>query len=124
VAEALTLLALARPGTGFSLKSGGRTILEAPPVDGLAARLFQLFGPKRLEDLVAVEGGTEWATVRGFLSRPDRPRPPRPNLRLFVNGRAVRDGLSKAVLEATAAGGGDRASRPSCSSRCHRTSLT
>jgi DNA mismatch repair protein MutL len=110
VAEALTLLALARPGTGFSLKSGGRTILETPPVDGLAARLFQLFGAKLLEDMVAVEGGTEWATVRGFVSRPDRPRPPRPNLRLFVNGRAVRDrALSKAVLEAyRSAGAGDR----------------
>jgi len=110
VAEALTLLALARPETGLSLKSGGRTILETPPVDGLAARLFQLFGAKRLLDLVAVEGGTEWATVRGFVSRPDRPRPPRPSLRLFVNGRAVRDrALSKAVLEAyRSAGGGDR----------------
>jgi DNA mismatch repair protein MutL len=110
VAEALTLLALARPGTGFSLKSGGRTLLEAPPVDGLAARLFQVFGAKLLEDVVPVEGGTEWATVRGFVSRPDRPRPPRPNLRLFVNARAVRDrALSKAVLEAyRSAGGGDR----------------
>jgi DNA mismatch repair protein MutL len=110
VAEALTLLALARPGTGFSLKSGGRTILEAPPVDGLAARLFQVFGAKLVEDLVPVEGGTEWVTVRGFVSRPDRPRPPRPNLRLFVNGRAVRDrALSKAVLEAyRSAGAGDR----------------
>jgi DNA mismatch repair protein MutL len=110
VAEALTLLAVARPRTGFSLKSGGRTVLETPPVDGLAARLYQLFGAKRLLDLVAVEGGTEWATVRGFVSRPDRPRPPRPNLRLFVNGRAVRDrALSKAVLEAyRSAGGGDR----------------
>ena len=110
VAEALTLLALARPGTGFSLKSGGRTLLEAPPVDGLAARLFQVFGARLLEDIVPVEGGTEWATVRGFVSRPDRPRPARPNLRLFVNGRAVRDrALSKAVLEAyRSAGGGDR----------------
>ena len=110
VAEALTLLALARPQTGFSLKSGGRTILETPPVDGLAARLFQLFGEKRLEDLVPVQGGTEWAAVRGFVSRPDRPRPPRPSLRLFVNGRAVRDrALSKAVLEAyRSAGAGDR----------------
>jgi DNA mismatch repair protein MutL len=110
VAEALTLLALARPGTGFSLRSGGRTLLEASPVDGLAARVFQLFGAKRLADLVAVEGGAEWATVRGFVSRPDRPRPPRPNLRLFVNGRAVRDrALSKAVLEAyRGAGAGER----------------
>jgi DNA mismatch repair protein MutL len=110
VAEALTLLALARPATGFSLKSGGRIVLETPPVDGLAARLFQLFGAKRVEDVVPVEGGTEWATVRGFVSRPDRPRPARPNLRLFVNGRPVRDrALSKAVLEAyRSAGGGDR----------------
>jgi len=110
VAEALTLLALARPGTGFSLKSGGRALVEAPPVDGLAARLFQLFGAKLLEDLVPVEGGTDWVGVRGFVSRPDRPRPARPNLRLFVNGRAVRDrALAKAVLEAyRAAGGGDR----------------
>jgi DNA mismatch repair protein MutL len=48
--------------------------------------------------------------VRGFVSRPDRPRPARPNLRLFVNGRPVRDrALSKAVLEAyRSAGGGDR----------------
>jgi DNA mismatch repair protein MutL len=110
VAETLTLLALARPGTGFSLKSGGRTLLETPPVDGLAARLFQLFGARLAEDVVPVEGGTEWAAVRGFVSRPDRPRPARANLRLFVNGRPVRDrALSKAVLEAyRSAGAGDR----------------
>jgi DNA mismatch repair protein MutL len=110
VAEALTLLALARPRTGFSLASSGRVLVEAPPVDGLAARLYQIFGAALVEDVVPVEGGTEWVTVRGFVSRPDRPRPPRPNLRLFVNGRAVRDrALSKAVLEAyRSTGGGER----------------
>jgi DNA mismatch repair protein MutL len=110
VADVVTLLALARPGTGFFLTSGGRPILGAPPVDGLAARIYQIFGPRLLEDLVAVEGGTEWAIVRGFASRPDRPRPARPTLRLFVNHRPVRDrALSKAVAEAyRAAGGGER----------------
>ena len=103
-------MALARPETGFSLRSGGRTVIETPPVDGLGARIFQIFGAGMLEDLAPVEGGTEWAIVRGFVSRPDRPRPPRPQLRLFVNRRAVRDrALSKAVLEAyRAAGTGER----------------
>jgi DNA mismatch repair protein MutL len=110
VAEVVTLLALARPETGFSLRSAGRTILEAPPVDGLAARIFQLLGAMALDDLVPVEDGTEWVTVRGFVSRPDRPRPARSDLRLFVNRRPVRDrALSKAVLEAfRSAGAGDK----------------
>jgi DNA mismatch repair protein MutL len=110
VAEAVTLLALARPETGFFLKSGSRSILEAPPVDGLAARLYQVFGTRLLEDLVPVEGGADWVGVRGFVSRPDRPRPSRPSLRLYVNLRPVRDrALAKAVSEAyRGAGGGDR----------------
>jgi DNA mismatch repair protein MutL len=110
VAEAVTLLALARPRTGFFLRSAGRAVVEAPAVDGLAARLFQLFGAKALDDLLPVEGGTEWARVRGFVSRPDRPRPARPDLRLFVNLRPVRDRtLSRAVLEAyRSSGAGDR----------------
>ena len=110
VAAAVTLLALARPRTGFFLRSSGRPIVEAPAVDGLAARLFQLFGAKALDDLLPVEGGTEWAVVRGFVSRPDRPRPARPDLRLFVNLRPVRDrALSRAVLEAyRSSGAGDK----------------
>ena len=110
VAEALTQLALARPGTGFSLRSAGRILLETPAVDGLLARIFQVFGAKVVEDLVAVEGGADWAIVRGFVSRPDRPRPARPDLRLFVNRRPVRDrALSRAVMEAyRSAGAGDR----------------
>jgi DNA mismatch repair protein MutL len=110
VAEALTLLALARPGTGFTLKSGERTLIEAPAVDGLAARLFQLFGRELLDTLAVVEGGESWAQVRGLVSKLGTPGPARPNLRLFVNGRPVRDrALSKAVAQGyKAAGGGER----------------
>jgi DNA mismatch repair protein MutL len=111
VAEAVSALALARPGTGFALASGGRTAIEAPPVDGLAARLYQLFGGQLLEDLVAVEGGLTWVEVRGFVSRLDRAGQARTALRLFVNGRGVKDrAISKAVLDAyrAAGGGGQR----------------
>jgi DNA mismatch repair protein MutL len=101
VAEALTLLALARPGTGFVLSSGGRALIQAPAVDGLAARIYQLFGGAALDGLVPVEGGADWVTARGFVSRPDRPGAARANLRLFVNGRPVRDrAVAKAVAEA------------------------
>ena len=110
VAEAVTLPALARPGTGFFLRSGGRPVLETPSVDGLAPRIHQLFGARCLDDLLPVGGGMEWVRVSGFVSRPDRPRPPRPSLRLFVNLRPVRDrALMKAVAEAyRRAGAGER----------------
>jgi DNA mismatch repair protein MutL len=109
VAEALTLLALSRPATGFALTSAGRALVQAPAVEGLAARIYQVFGSKLLDGLLPVEGGADWVVVRGFVSRPDRPSSSRPNLRLFVNGRPVRDrAVAKAVAEAyRGAGAGD-----------------
>jgi DNA mismatch repair protein MutL len=109
VAEAITLLALARPQTGFTLRSGGRSVVQAPPADGLEGRLYQLFGASLVDDLAPVDHEVEGVRVHGFVARPDRPRSARPNLRLFVNGRAVRDrAVAKAVAEGyRAAGGGD-----------------
>jgi DNA mismatch repair protein MutL len=110
VAESLTLLALARPATGFFLRSAGRSLIEAPGTESLGARVFQLFGPSFLEAMTPVDGGEEWARVSGFVSRADARRPPRPSLRLFVNHRPVRDrALSKAVAEGyRLAGAADR----------------
>jgi len=101
IAEIVTQLALAHPQIGFRLASGRRLVIDAPPVDGLAGRLFQLFGGPFLEALQPVEGGEGWARVSGFVSRPDRRPGSRTMLRLFVNGRPVRDrGISKAVTQA------------------------
>ncbi len=106
VAEAVTLLALARPDVGFSLSSSGRALLQAPPTDGLAARVYQVFGSGFLDDLAAVEGERGWVQVRGLASRTDRPPAGRGTLRLFVNGRAVRDrAIARAVTEAYRAAG-------------------
>jgi len=106
VSEAVTMLALARPDVGVSLTSGGRSTIDAPAVDGLAARLYQLFGGRSLEDLVPVEGVEGWAQVRGLVSRAERAAGSRGVLRLFVNGRPVRDrAISKAVIEAYRAAG-------------------
>jgi DNA mismatch repair protein MutL len=100
VAEAVTVLALARPDVGFTLKSGGRTLIQAPAVDALPARVFQVFGDV-LEDLAPVEGGEGWARVRGLVARPDRPGASRATVRLYVNGRPVRDrGVIRALSDA------------------------
>jgi DNA mismatch repair protein MutL len=100
VAETVTLLALARPDVGFTLSSQGRTLLEAPPVAEPAARLQQLFGRETLERLAPVDGGAEWARVLGFVAKAGRQDGSRPMLRLFVNGRPVRDrGIARAVSE-------------------------
>jgi DNA mismatch repair protein MutL len=105
VAEALTLLALGRPDVGFTLASGGRSLIQAPPVDGLFARVHQVFGAAYADDLVLVEGGQAWVTVRGF-ARPPSSTAARASQRLFVNGRAVRDrAIARAVTEAYRATG-------------------
>jgi DNA mismatch repair protein MutL len=106
VADALTVLSLGRPAVRFTLVSGGRTVIDAPPADSLEARLYQLFGSSLLDGLVPVDGGENWARVSGFTSKPERGSSGRPHIRLFVNGRSVRDrALLKAVSEAYRAAG-------------------
>ncbi|HUG55363.1 MAG TPA: DNA mismatch repair endonuclease MutL [Vicinamibacteria bacterium] len=105
VAEAATLLALARPEVGFFLSSSGRSLLQAPPVEGLFARVHQVFGGAYADLLVPVEWREAWAGVCGFV-RPPTPAAGRASLRLFVNGRPVRDrAVSRAVTEAYRATG-------------------
>jgi DNA mismatch repair protein MutL len=100
VSEAVTLLALARPDVGFSLSSQGRSIIDAPAVAERGARIYQLFGREALERLAGVDGGAEWASVTGFVAKAGRQAAGRPTLRLFVNGRPVRDrGIAKALAE-------------------------
>jgi DNA mismatch repair protein MutL len=106
VSEALTLLALARPQTGFTLLSAGRELLRAPAAADAAARVFQLFGAAFLGALAPVDRDEGSLRVRGFVSRAEHARQSRASLRLFVNGRAVRDrGLSRALTEGGRAAG-------------------
>jgi DNA mismatch repair protein MutL len=109
-AEALTLAALTRPDVAFTLSSRGRALVEAPAAESLFARLFQLFGTGMADRLLPVQAEAEGVRVLGFVSRPERKRSGRPSLRLFVNGRPVRDrGLSRAVAEGYRAAAADTA---------------
>ncbi len=111
IASLVTHYALANPTKQFTLTTPTQEIVNCPPVEKLADRVYQLFGRQALDELVEIasgsaafraaitepemEAGEEAATltVSGFTSRPDIQRPNRNGIYVFVNRRLVRDRL-------------------------------
>ncbi len=111
IASLVTHYALANPGKQFILSTPTQEIINCPPAEKLADRVYQLFGRQSLEELVEIpavsapfraavtepelEPGGEKAslTVSGFTSRPDIQRMNRNGIYIFVNRRLVRDRL-------------------------------
>src|SRR6476660_3159637 len=111
IASLVTHYALANPDKHFVLTTPTQEIINSPPAEKLADRIYQLFGRQSMEELVEIppssaafraaitepelEQGEESATltVRGFTSRPDVQRPNRNGIYVFVNRRLVRDRL-------------------------------
>jgi DNA mismatch repair protein MutL len=111
IASLVTHYALANPDKQFVLTTPTQEIVNCPPAERLADRVYQLFGRQALEELVEIpalsaafraaitepemEPGEEKATltVTGFTSRPEVQRPNRNGIYIFVNRRLVRDRL-------------------------------
>ena len=111
IASLVTHYALANPDKHFVLTTPTQEIINCPPAEKLADRIYQLFGRQSMEELVEIppssaafraaitepelEAGEESATltVRGFTSRPEVQRPNRNGIYVFVNRRLVRDRL-------------------------------
>src|SRR5580704_12357204 len=111
IASLVTHYALANPDKHFVLTTPTQEIINSPPAEKLADRIYQLFGRQSMEELVEIspssapfraaitepelEAGEKGAplTVRGFTSRPDVQRPNRNGIYIFVNRRLVRDRL-------------------------------
>jgi DNA mismatch repair protein MutL len=108
IASLVTHYALANPDKQFVLSTPTQTIIDCPPSEKLADRVYQLFGRQALDELVempAVRSAiTEPApnpeeeekaplTISGFTSRPEVQRPNRNGIYIFVNKRLVRDRL-------------------------------
>jgi DNA mismatch repair protein MutL len=111
IASLVTHYALANPDKHFVLTTPTQEIINSPPAEKLADRIYQLFGRQSMDELVEIapssaalraaitepelEASEESATltVRGFTSRPDVQRPNRNGIYIFVNRRLVRDRL-------------------------------
>jgi DNA mismatch repair protein MutL len=111
IASLVTHYALANPDKQFVLSTPTQTIIDCPPVEKLADRVYQLFGRQALDELVEIpavaapfrsaitepaldpEEEKATLTISGFTSRPEIQRPNRNAIYIFVNKRLVRDRL-------------------------------
>ena len=111
IASLVTHYALANPGRQFTLTTPTQEIINCPPTEKLADRVYQLFGKQALDELVEIpatsapfraaitepemEAGEEAKSlvVSGFTSRPAVQRLNRNGIYVFVNRRLVRDRL-------------------------------
>ena len=103
IAQNVTQYSLAYPAIGFELLHEGRELLNVSPASELRERIFQVFGPQSLDDLIPLgervreapgdeeSGGASRFTLRGFVSPPHIQKPNRNSIYLFVNGRLIRD---------------------------------
>jgi len=111
IASLVTHYALANPGKQFVLTTPTQRIIDCPPAEKLADRVYQLFGKQALDELVEIPAVSSpfraaitepeldpseeksTLTVSGFTSRPEIQRTNRNGIYIFVNGRLVRDRL-------------------------------
>jgi DNA mismatch repair protein MutL len=111
IASLVTHYALANPDKQFVLTTPTQAIIDCPPAEKLADRVYQLFGRQALDELVeipassaafraaitepALEPEEEKATltISGYTSRPEVQRTNSSGIYIFVNKRLVRDKL-------------------------------
>lgn len=94
----VTGVAIAYPGTRFSLVHSRREVLNCPPVESVRERIFQLFGKTVLETLLEIDFEDGETRISGFSSRPPQGRPDKSHQLFFVNRRLVKDRVLQAAL--------------------------
>ena len=99
VSRLTTQLAFAHPQVGFTLTSGGRTLLECPPAVSLADRLYQLQGDR--SDLLEVPKDVGGVRLSGYIAALAEQGPTRGSQHVFVNRRIVKDRtIAHAIIDA------------------------
>jgi DNA mismatch repair protein MutL len=89
ISRLVAQMALGYPEVGFTLTSGGRTLLQCPPATGTGERFFQLFG-ERL-DLIELRKEAAGLQIHGYIAALGDQGPVRGAQTVFVNRRIVKD---------------------------------
>jgi DNA mismatch repair protein MutL len=99
ISRLATQLALGYPEVGFTVSSGGRSLLQCPPAASLHERFFQLFGDR--PDLVEVRKDAGGLQIEGYVAALGDQGPTRGAQTVFVNRRIVKDRtIAHAIIEA------------------------
>ena len=88
VTEVVEAAALTRPEVTFTLTRDGRQVREFLRASSRTDRVAQVCNG---DELTRCEGTRGPLTIEAFLSRPEHARSGAAGLRLFVNGRSIRD---------------------------------
>jgi DNA mismatch repair protein MutL len=89
VSRIVTQLALAYPEVGFTLSSGGRTVVRCPPATSQRDRLYQVYGER--PDLVELRKDAGGLRLTGFVAALAEQGPTRGPQNVFINRRIVKD---------------------------------
>jgi len=99
VSRIVTQLALANPELGFTLTSGGRTVIQCPPAVSLRDRLYQLYGERG--DLLEVSREAGGVRLSGYIAALAEQGPTRGPQNVFINRRIVKDRtIAHAIIDA------------------------
>jgi len=89
VSRIVTQLSLAYPEVGFTLTSGGRTVLQCPPAVSQRDRLYQVYGERA--DLLELRKEAGGMKLTGFIAALAEQGPTRGPQNVFINRRIVKD---------------------------------
>jgi DNA mismatch repair protein MutL len=96
IVRLLERLALSRDDVAFRLRSGSRTLLDAPArsnAGGASARLGRIVGREFVESAIDIDHSAGPVRISGWIGAPAAARATSDMQFWFVNGRAVRDRL-------------------------------
>jgi len=91
IVRAVKRFALAYPEVHFTLRQGGRLVLESPPARDVREVIAQLYDAELARSLIEARAEGHELKVYGLIGPPQLARSDRSEQHLFVNRRFVRD---------------------------------
>jgi DNA mismatch repair protein MutL len=98
IADAVSSLALGRPGVHFRLVHNDRRVKNWPATDDPVNRIVDVLGKDIKDDIFSIEFTGDSLSIAGWLSSPGVTRSTSRGIYVYVNGRYVRDRVIQHAL--------------------------